>query len=307
MPKVSVIVPVYRVEQYIRECLDSIKKQTFTDWECLLIEDGSPDKSGKICDEYAKDDTRFRVFHVENGGVSRARNIGLDYMSGEWVMFVDSDDAIAENTLEICLKQVEKERLDMLQFSFSRDKSDLGFHDGVRTNVLYLKDYIDSRKLLVCIAGSLLNTTILRSNNLRFDSSLKLAEDQLFLFSYMNKAKRLQKIDNVLYWYRVNDKSATHSLKTEDMTNSIHQLVEYKRKNKGWSMYIDRINAVFLINIILNNDFGVLKLTKLMKYANLDNLQLVDPGLPMLFCKIKSFSSVLAVLIVKLRGLTIKS
>ena len=101
MPKVSIIVPVYNAEKYLRECLDSIISQIFTDWECILVDDGSPDNSGEICNEYAKDDSRFRVFHVQNGGVSRARNIGLDNMSSEWVMFVDSDDAIAENTLEI--------------------------------------------------------------------------------------------------------------------------------------------------------------------------------------------------------------
>lgn len=136
MPKVSVIIPVYKVEQYICECLDSIKNQTFTNWECLLIDDGSPYNSGEICNEYAKDDSRFRVFHVQNGGVSRARNIGLDNMSGEWVMFVDSDDAIAENTLEICYEKASTASLDALQFSFARNKNDIGKNNGISTEVL---------------------------------------------------------------------------------------------------------------------------------------------------------------------------
>lgn len=93
-PKISVIVPVYNVEKYLRRCIDSILAQTFTDFELLLIDDGSTDKSGEICDEYAKKDSRVRVFHKENGGVSSARNLGLDNAQGEWITFVDSDDKL---------------------------------------------------------------------------------------------------------------------------------------------------------------------------------------------------------------------
>ena len=84
-PKISVIVPVYNVEKYLRRCIDSILVQTFTDFELLLIDDGSKDKSGEICDEYAKKDKRVRVFHKVNGGVSSARNLGLDYAKGQWI------------------------------------------------------------------------------------------------------------------------------------------------------------------------------------------------------------------------------
>ena len=150
MPKVSVIVPVYKVEQYIRECLDSIKNQTFTDWECLLIDDGSPDESGKICDEYAAKDCRFKVLHKPNSGVSSARNLGLDKACGEWVMFVDSDDAIAENTLEICYEKASTASLDTLQFSFARNKNDIGKNNGISTEVLSPADYARTGKMNVC-------------------------------------------------------------------------------------------------------------------------------------------------------------
>jgi glycosyltransferase involved in cell wall biosynthesis len=89
-PVVSVIVPVYKVEQYLHKCLDSIFNQTFTGFELLLINDGSPDTSGQICDEYAQKDSRVRVFHKENGGVSSVRNLGLDNAKGKWVTFIDS-------------------------------------------------------------------------------------------------------------------------------------------------------------------------------------------------------------------------
>ena len=91
-PTISVIVPVYNAEKYLHRCIDSVLAQTYTDFELLLIDDGSKDQSGEICDEYAQKDARVRVFHQENGGVSSARNLGLDNAKGEWVTFVDSDD-----------------------------------------------------------------------------------------------------------------------------------------------------------------------------------------------------------------------
>ena len=96
-PKISVIIPVYNAESTLRRCVDSVLAQTFTDFECLLINDGSKDKSGEICDEYAIRDSRVRVFHKENGGVSSARNVGLDNATGEWIAFVDSDDWVGRN------------------------------------------------------------------------------------------------------------------------------------------------------------------------------------------------------------------
>ena len=101
-PKISVIVPVYNVERYLRRCIDSILAQTFTDFELLLIDDGSKDSSGEICDEYAAKDSRIIVFHKENGGVSSARNVGLDNVRGEWVAFVDADDKISDGYFHIC-------------------------------------------------------------------------------------------------------------------------------------------------------------------------------------------------------------
>lgn len=89
---ISVIVPVYNVERYLARCIESILSQTYTDFELLLIDDGSKDKSGSICDEYALKDSRIRVFHKPNGGVSSARNVGLDNARGQWVAFCDSDD-----------------------------------------------------------------------------------------------------------------------------------------------------------------------------------------------------------------------
>ena len=94
MPAISVNIPVYNTEKYLHRCIDSVLAQTYQDLELLLIDDGSKDSSGAICDEYAAQDARVKVFHKENGGVSSARNVGLDHAQGEWITFVDSDDYI---------------------------------------------------------------------------------------------------------------------------------------------------------------------------------------------------------------------
>ncbi len=100
MPKISVIVPIYKVEEYLPRCVDSILAQTFTDFELWLVDDGSPDKCGEICDEYAKRDSRIRVIHKQNGGLSDARNAALDKATGEYISFIDSDDWVAPDFLE---------------------------------------------------------------------------------------------------------------------------------------------------------------------------------------------------------------
>ena len=100
MPRLSVIVPVYKVEKYIHKCVDSILNQTFTDFELILVDDGSPDNCGRICDEYAEKDSRVRVIHKKNGGVSDARNVGVVESKGDYISFVDPDDWIETNALE---------------------------------------------------------------------------------------------------------------------------------------------------------------------------------------------------------------
>lgn len=100
-PLVSVVVPVYNVASYLEQCLDSVVNQTYKNLEIILVDDGSTDGSGAICDRYAEKDSRIQVIHKENGGLSSARNVGLERITGEWALFVDSDDWIELNTLEL--------------------------------------------------------------------------------------------------------------------------------------------------------------------------------------------------------------
>lgn len=114
MPKLSVIVPVYKVEPYINKCVDSILNQTYKNLEIILVDDGSPDNCGKICDEYAEKDNRVRVIHKENGGLSDARNFALDIVAGEYVSFIDSDDWIEKEMYAETLAYIEKHNLDVI-------------------------------------------------------------------------------------------------------------------------------------------------------------------------------------------------
>ena len=113
-PKISVIVAVYKAEVYLHRCVDSLLAQTFRDFEILLIDDGSPDNSGKICDDYAKQDARIRVFHKENGGVSSARQCGIEHARGEYTTHVDPDDWVEPTMLEDLYRKAKEEGADMV-------------------------------------------------------------------------------------------------------------------------------------------------------------------------------------------------
>lgn len=106
--KISIIIPVYNAERFLRRCLNSVLNQSYSNWECIIVDDGSKDSSPAICDEYVKTDSRFKVIHKENGGVSRARNTGLSLVVGEWVTFVDSDDELALDALKHFIESMER-------------------------------------------------------------------------------------------------------------------------------------------------------------------------------------------------------
>ena len=138
MPIISVIVPVYNVEKYLNRCIDSILAQTFSDFELLLIDDGSKDKSGEICDQYAEKDDRIKVLHKENGGASAARNTGIDHAVGEYIMFADSDDYIGRNMLESLLGLIER------QNDWAISSMEM-VEDGKHTNIALRKKNIMQR------------------------------------------------------------------------------------------------------------------------------------------------------------------
>lgn len=198
MPKISIIVPVYNTEKYLARCIDSILAQTYTDFELILVNDGSTDNSGKICDEYAQKDSRIVVIHKKNGGVSSARNKGLDIAQGEWISFVDSDDEYYDNTsLSLIHSQISEnieyiiggyvccDEKGKIIYKIKENKSDiLSSIDGIK---IYYSPNFYSYLGYTCI--KLYNRALITQNNLRFNEQITYNEDGLFHVHYCSVMK----------------------------------------------------------------------------------------------------------------------
>lgn len=208
---ISVIVPVYNVGKYLRLSLDSILGQTYQLIELILVDDGSTDESGDICDEYAKKDSRIRVIHQKNGGVSNARNAALDMISGEYFTFVDGDDTIESTYLEIMLKKMKEHDVDLVRCSWFRGNAQKTYFVPFNDMGECLVD-ISNLNDLLCFANiwGLFKSDNLK--NLRFDEHLKYAEDNLFVFEYfLNSRKKSMLLLKIpMYHYAIVNDSATH-------------------------------------------------------------------------------------------------
>ena len=213
MAEVSIIVPVYQVENYIRQCIDSILVQTFTDFELILVDDGSKDRSGKICDEYAVLDQRVKVIHKENGGLSDARNCGMDQAVGNYFMFVDSDDYIAPTMLEYLYKALMNKEADIavcnfLHFFEEDRKRD--FSTNIQSEVLSGAEIFYSRKnervygIWTVAWNKLYKRETLGNVRFRFG---KYHEDEFWTNDIYQMDIKVVTIPECLYYYRQRDNS----------------------------------------------------------------------------------------------------
>ena len=206
--KLSVIIPVYNMTRYLRECLDSVQAQTFTDWEAICVNDGSTDDSGNILDEYAAKDSRFKVIHKENGGVSTARNAGLDVAQGEWITFIDPDDSVVSewfaHAVELMSDEVDLVRLMPAGGGMSKRTSILHGQDAARWcwNTF-------SR----CGFAWLCFMRRERVGNIRFRSGPQPIEDKLFLISAIPSWRGVIQGDFGGYNYRMVEGSAYRKLR----------------------------------------------------------------------------------------------
>lgn len=258
MPKVSIIIPVYKVEKYIVRCIDSILAQTYSDWELLLVDDGSPDQSGVICDEYVAKDSRIRVFHKENSGVSAARNYAIDRALGEYITFVDSDDWLDSECLDMCVNEIESNSLDLLQFGYREVSSDgniLKVKD-LGTLKIGLNDYLKT-SFLVTVWGSVFKTSLIKDHSIRFNTNLKLAEDQLFVMQYMIVSQTFKSITGVYYNYFINQEGAVKNSKSEDMIMTLNTLDPFVRKNPIFESVCFPLFDNFLAFMLQNGDVCV--------------------------------------------------
>lgn len=230
-PQISVIVPVYKVERYLPRCLDSIVAQTFTDWECILIDDGSPDNSGAICDEYAKQDSRFVVIHQENAGVSAARNAGLDAARGEWIAFVDSDDWVE-------LEFLQEQYNDIVSGDYDVCVCGLYGRGKIRhvvLNRIAAKRHIFERN---GFGGySFLRLVRRRNvNKIRYNTSISYLEDSDFFYRLFDNCSKILWTDKPLYHYEMNDGSVTRQVgltfQAQNAIKTLEDLIKYESNRK---------------------------------------------------------------------------
>ncbi len=209
---ISVIIPVYNVEQYLRKCLDSVIGQTYNNLDIILVDDGSSDGSAVICDEYAQKDDRITVIHKQNGGVSSARNAALNIIKGDYVCFVDADDYILPEMFERLLNEIQK-GYDIAQCSyvFLYDDRTVSAATSVESREYFGKTEIINafftEKIQNQLWSKIFDRNVIQGN--KFDESLKIAEDKLFVHECLVAAKSVKCIPDELYVYIQRGDSAT--------------------------------------------------------------------------------------------------
>lgn len=208
-PKISVIVPIYNVEKYLIRCVESILNQTYKNLEIILVDDGSPDKCPTICDEFAKKDSRIIVVHKKNGGLSDARNAGLDIATGEYIGFVDSDDYISENMYEVLLQRILKNDADMAICNYlsvdenyelvSEKNVVLPIEDGSSTFDDFMKGYTGKYGWYYVVAWNKLYKRKL-FNKLRYPLGKK-HEDEFLIHHILDQCEKIECVREGLYYY----------------------------------------------------------------------------------------------------------
>lgn len=240
----SIIIPVYNVEKFLRECLDSVIGQTFQEWEAVCINDGSTDGSATVLEEYAAKDRRFRVINQPNGGLSAARNAGMKAVKGEHVLFLDSDDWLEPNALEILASNLDGE--DMLCFSGRRFFESDGQYrlpdqlekQSYSSGMDYYNDNALARRdfAFVCVVLRLYKRSFLWENGLRFKEGI-LHEDDLFTPQACYYARKVSVINECLYDYRVraNSITTTSSVKrVVDLMSTANELAAFFIAKEGF-------------------------------------------------------------------------
>lgn len=212
--KVSIIIPVYNAEAYLRQCIESVANQTYKEVEIILINDGSTDESGEICNRYAEKDQRIIVIHKENGGVSSARNEGLKRSTGHYIMFVDSDDWINNDTIGTLISIQNKNEYEIIMFGSYRENLLLDQIEEIRDEKGHFNAKDEIRSILpILIKDEKINAlwnkmykaNIIKDNDIRFEESLNIAEDVLFNYQVFLNIKSFYTLNQSFYHYMIRD------------------------------------------------------------------------------------------------------
>lgn len=214
LPLISIIIPVYNVEKYLRKCVESVIGQTLKEIEIILVDDGSSDNSGSICEEYAKNDSRIKVIHKENGGVSSARNVGLDNAIGKYIMFVDADDSLEYNAADIFLSYKISTNADLVICGYYRDDEKVYFK-GRRIKSLSKITAAEAvagkfKYVMGFLWNKLFSKEIIDEAQIRFDETIAICEDSLFCQNYVANCNKIVCLNEILYHHSLNEDSTMH-------------------------------------------------------------------------------------------------
>ena len=257
-PLISVIIPVYKVEKYLKKCVDSVINQTYDNLEIILVDDGSPDNCPKMCDEYAKKDKRIKVIHKENGGVGSARNKGIEKSTGDYITFVDSDDWIEKEFIHEMLDIANKYKVDYVTCGYYRvyeSKKEI-INGNLEEIVIDSKEYVN--KLLNVQNGygfvhmKLIKKT--KISNLRFEEKLVVGEDALFNIQLCKNIDRIVIYKKPLYNYYFNANSVVRKYNNEYCNNYLKSMIymsKYIRKNYKAENVIQNLYNYIAYHVLL--------------------------------------------------------
>ena len=248
MPMLSIVIPVYQVRTYLKRCLESVLSQTFKNYEVILVDDGSTDGSADLCDEYAQKYPVMKVIHKENGGLSSARNVGIDAASGEYIMFVDSDDVIHRQLAEIEMNAIKVQNADAAVCCFRRFSSDeeiAGLSDletdqctlitGMEAESMLLEN--DTQTHFTSSCGKIYRKELFEG--LRFPEG-RLFEDEFLIFKLYYRCKKIAVIQQEMYFYFINNAGITRTLtlnKRFDEYDAQSARIEFFRDNNLPDLY----------------------------------------------------------------------
>lgn len=247
--KVSIILPIYNSELYLEECIDSILAQTYSNFELIIVNDGSTDNSVEICNQYIKKDSRIILITQKNKGVSSARNLGIKIAKGEYVVFVDSDDFLMPMALSTIVKNFKS--IDLVCFGFKslyldKEKDVICHNSNINNNDIFFNQMIFNHE----IGGSLWNKAyrrkIIIDNNIRFDENIHFCEDLLFNTDYFTYCKNVKYIMKCLYNYRKRRSSITYNFYSK---KNISRLVTFEKLSEKYKNDV-MLNSFFKYNYI---------------------------------------------------------
>lgn len=270
----SVIIPVYKVEKYLARCIDSVISQTFTDFELILVDDGSPDKSPEICDEYVKKDSRIRVIHKKNGGLSSARNAGLEVCKGEYIFFIDSDDWLTDNNVfSDFINKAKSENSDFIYALMNKatDSNEI----EIKNNERFSDDrlYFLSNPYLFSACNKVYKRTLLQF--IHFVPE-RVNEDVDVIPLVFCNAKKVSRLNRATYNYYQNPNSITRSEFSEkrfDMFKSVANVYQkFEGTNEEKSVFYENIFGFQIFSVyieIIKNTKSKMRNKMLLKFCNL--------------------------------------